>query len=213
MKNAQHFSAVLAALIVFCGPHSGASAQESAARLFRDASESTHVFIVHTTLKQALEKTPVIDRLIIQKGRYNLHSRSDLQLKGVLQTDGQHLIEVLDDAGETIFRTAFRYPKTITVPPLPGGQTDYQTPNRIEIEEPAAAIVIPYYPEAAWVRIVKPDGSTAASKPVSEATQPKASGDKDSKLSEPAQEGSLYILILSSGYNDSNSSSFTARAE
>lgn len=174
------------------------------------AAPSTNVLLVHTKLvlddSGSGAELPIIEKLIIQQGRPNIW-RSNTNEEDKQE---EYLIEILDQAGKSIFSMNFQYPRIITVPPLPEGIFDHTEPSQIWIEEPEVTLVFPCFPEASSVQIFSPGHLTETQMSMKKAL---IYDTVEKPSPAPAQPGKFHVLLMASGYDASNISAFNSQAQ
>ena len=167
------------------------------------------VMIVDVKLRK---NVPVIRKITIMPGHYN-------EQRQKLSSIGQNTktrLSIADSSQKTIFETEFDYPRAITIPPAPQGLYDPSTPAVIFLEEPEVSLVIPHFREAFYIEISTLGEFTPNT--IEQIENPTISYKSTTDLSFvtpesiSAETGKFHVLIMASGYNSSNMSSFTNRA-
>lgn len=110
--------------------------------------------------------------------------------------------EILDASGAVLHSTEFGFLYAIQVPLPEPGQPDGGVPASEALSQPQATLVLPYFREAARVRVVAPDGRSPGqeqSVPAPDQSVLKAAQALDTSHGDPNH---LYVLIMASGYTD-----------
>ncbi|MDQ0418583.1 hypothetical protein J2Z48_002786 [Croceifilum oryzae] len=121
------------------------------------------------------------------------------------QTQAETLL-IKDKAGKILYQTLFQFPIVRTVPPtMPDQKTNDHAPHQIPITQPEVTLVLPYFQEATTVEV---KGSEA--KVTTQSTIPKSLQVQShtKKVRPPKNNGKFEILLLPSGYDESNMGEF-----
>ncbi|TCP63559.1 M64 family metallopeptidase [Baia soyae] len=121
------------------------------------------------------------------------------------QTKTETLL-IKDRTGKTLYQTPFQFPIVRTVPPaMPDQKTNDHVPHQVPVNHPEVTLILPYFHEATTVE-VKDSGTkatTQSSIPKNFHTQ-----SHKKKVRPPKNNGKFEILLLASGYDESNRSEF-----
>ncbi|SFX73520.1 IgA Peptidase M64 [Thermoactinomyces sp. DSM 45891] len=155
-------------------------------------------------LQKEGEKTR-INQLSIEEGEAERGMASPQQSELDPQTQTETLI-IKDKIGKILYQVPFQFPIVRTVPPImPDQKTNDHAPHQVPIKEPEVTLILPYFHEAITVEV---KGSEV--KETAQSTIPKSIqvDSHKKKVRPPKNNGKFEMLLLPSGYDESNMGEF-----
>jgi len=156
-----------------------------------------------------IDNIPHIEKITSLPGRY-ISKREEAAPPESSGNEKSPQLFVLDSSWNVIYQEEFEFPEFITIPMSLPGTYDLTTPPLLRIIEPEVSIVVPFFTEAAFVRVFNSQGSgSSAIKKIEQMNLPYFSFLRESGSRESER---FHVLLMASNYNLSNMANFTTTA-
>ena len=123
---------------------------------------------------------------------------------------------IRDKQGTILHKESLVYPVLITIPPPMPGMGPDSVPVAIPVDLPKTTLVIPYYPDAYSLSIMEGDTEVFHDLNIISTAHAQFNQQKSAMplppASAPSEPGFLNILIIASGYDNTNMWNFEAKA-
>lgn len=198
MKNRYFMSVMI--LFLVCSIMMGGISDVSAIK--KTERDEANYLIVNLQKKG---KRSILKSMNIQKG----YTEGSFQGRGKIDAKIKtSTLFIKDGKGNILYTTPFSFPIVRTVPPTIPGEMEENVPAQVKIENPEVTLVLPYFPEAKTIEVKDPDISRPTVRSSFWETSTFNIDSTEKRVKPPINNGRFEILILASGYDESNMDKF-----
>lgn len=203
MKKHFYLSAII--LFIACFIMTGVVSNVSATK--KTKSDEAQYLVVNLQKKG---KRSILKSMNMQKG----YAEGNVQNQGKIDTKIKtSILFIKDRVGNILYTTPFSFPTVRTVPlAMPNSKMEEDVPAQIEVDNPEVTLVLPYFPEAKTLEVKDPGISKLTVKASIREVATLHPNSIVNKVKSPINNGKFEILILASGYNESNIDKFEQQA-